>query len=41
MTLPTYFNLGYSSDSHFLYVSYVTPGSLLWSSRSRQGHGAG
>src|SRR5882672_12423450 len=25
MTLPTYFNIGYSSDSHFLYVSYVTP----------------
>jgi len=25
MTLPTYFNLGYSSDSHFLYVAYVTP----------------
>jgi methylamine dehydrogenase heavy chain len=25
MTLPTYFNLGYSSDSHFLYVSYITP----------------
>jgi methylamine dehydrogenase heavy chain len=25
MTLPTYFNLGYSNDSHFLYVSYVTP----------------
>jgi methylamine dehydrogenase heavy chain len=25
MTLPNYFNLGYSSDSHFLYVSYVTP----------------
>ena len=25
MTLPTYFNLGYSADSHFLYVSYVTP----------------
>jgi methylamine dehydrogenase heavy chain len=24
-TLPTYFNLGYSSDAHFLYVSYVTP----------------
>jgi methylamine dehydrogenase heavy chain len=22
---PTYFNLGYSSDSHFLYVAYVTP----------------
>jgi methylamine dehydrogenase heavy chain len=25
ITLPTYFNLAYSSDSHFLYVSYVTP----------------
>jgi methylamine dehydrogenase heavy chain len=25
MTLPTYFNIGYSSDSNFLYVSYVTP----------------
>jgi methylamine dehydrogenase heavy chain len=25
MTLPTYFNVAYSSDSHFLYVSYVTP----------------
>ncbi len=25
MTLPTYFNLGYSGDSHFVYVSYVTP----------------
>jgi methylamine dehydrogenase heavy chain len=25
MTLPTYFNLAYSADSHFLYVSYVTP----------------
>ena len=25
MTLPTYFNLAYSSDSHFVYVSYVTP----------------
>lgn len=25
MTLPTYFNIGYSDDSHFLYVSYVTP----------------
>ncbi|HWW81897.1 MAG TPA: amine dehydrogenase large subunit [Steroidobacteraceae bacterium] len=25
MTLPTYLNIGYSSDSHFLYVSYVTP----------------
>lgn len=25
MTLPTYFNLGYSSDSRFLYVAYVTP----------------
>jgi methylamine dehydrogenase heavy chain len=24
-TLPTYFNLAYSADSHFLYVSYVTP----------------
>ena len=22
---PTYFNLGYSSDSHFLYVAYITP----------------
>jgi methylamine dehydrogenase heavy chain len=26
-TLPTYFNLAYSADSHFLYVSYVTPAS--------------
>jgi methylamine dehydrogenase heavy chain len=25
MTLPTYFNLGYSADSRFVYVSYVTP----------------
>jgi methylamine dehydrogenase heavy chain len=25
MTLPTYFNVGYSNDGHFLYVSYVTP----------------
>ena len=25
MTLPTYFNLGFSADSRFLYVSYVTP----------------
>jgi len=25
MTLPTFFNLAYSADSHFLYVSYVTP----------------
>ena len=25
MTLPTYFNLGFSADSHFLYVAYVTP----------------
>jgi len=25
MTLPTYFNVAYSADSHFLYVSYVTP----------------
>jgi methylamine dehydrogenase heavy chain len=25
ITLPTYFNLAYSADSHFLYVSYVTP----------------
>ncbi len=25
MTLPTYFNLAYSADSHFLYVSYITP----------------
>ncbi|HVW67502.1 MAG TPA: amine dehydrogenase large subunit [Steroidobacteraceae bacterium] len=25
MTLPTYFNLAFSSDSRFLYVSYVTP----------------
>jgi len=23
--LPTYFNLGYSSDSRFIYVAYVTP----------------
>ena len=26
-TLPTYFNVSYSSDSHFLYVAYVTPAS--------------
>jgi len=26
-TLPTYFNLAYSADSHFLYVAYVTPAS--------------
>jgi methylamine dehydrogenase heavy chain len=26
-TLPTYFNLAYSADSRFLYVSYVTPAS--------------
>jgi len=25
MTLPSYFNLGFSADSHFLYVSYITP----------------
>lgn len=25
MTLPTYFNVGYSSDARFVYVSYVTP----------------
>jgi methylamine dehydrogenase heavy chain len=25
MTLPTYFNVSYSADSRFLYVSYVTP----------------
>src|SRR6267143_4732525 len=25
MTLPTHFNIAYSADSHFLYVSYVTP----------------
>jgi len=25
MTLPTYFNVAYSADSRFLYVSYVTP----------------
>ena len=25
MTLPSYFNLGYSSDAHVLYVSYITP----------------
>lgn len=25
MTLPSYFNLGYSADGHFLYVSYITP----------------
>jgi len=25
MTMPSYFNLGYSTDSHFLYVSYITP----------------
>ena len=26
-TLPTYFNIGYSTDSRFLYVAYVTPAS--------------
>lgn len=25
MTLPSYFNLGYSADARFLYVSYITP----------------
>jgi methylamine dehydrogenase heavy chain len=25
MTLPSYFNLGFSADSRFLYVSYITP----------------
>ena len=25
MTSPTYFNLAYSADSHFVYVSYITP----------------
>jgi methylamine dehydrogenase heavy chain len=25
MTLPTYFNVAYSADSRYLYVSYVTP----------------
>jgi methylamine dehydrogenase heavy chain len=25
MTMPTYFNLAYSADSRFLYVSYITP----------------
>src|SRR6202161_4711150 len=25
MTLPTHFNVAYGEDSHFLYVSYVTP----------------
>jgi methylamine dehydrogenase heavy chain len=25
MTLPTYFNVAYSADSRFLYVSYITP----------------
>jgi methylamine dehydrogenase heavy chain len=25
MTLPTYFNVGFSADSHFVYVSYITP----------------
>jgi methylamine dehydrogenase heavy chain len=25
MTQPTYFNLGFSADSRFLYVSYITP----------------
>jgi methylamine dehydrogenase heavy chain len=25
MTLPTYFNVAYSADSNFVYVSYVTP----------------
>jgi methylamine dehydrogenase heavy chain len=25
MTLPTYFNLAYSTDSRFVYVSYITP----------------
>ncbi len=24
-TLPTYFNVGYSQDGHFVYVAYVTP----------------
>src|SRR5690348_11072103 len=24
-TLPSYFNIGYSTDSHFLYVAYITP----------------
>lgn len=27
MTLPSYFNLGYSADGRFLYVSYITPGA--------------
>ena len=25
LTLPTHFNLGYSSDSRFVYVAYITP----------------
>lgn len=25
MTLPSYFNIAYSSDGHFVYVAYVTP----------------
>jgi methylamine dehydrogenase heavy chain len=25
LTLPTLFNLGYSSDSRFVYVAYITP----------------
>ncbi len=25
MTLPTYFNVAYSQDGHFVYVAYVTP----------------
>ena len=25
MTLPTYFNIAYSADAHFVYVSYITP----------------
>jgi methylamine dehydrogenase heavy chain len=25
MTLPSYFNVAYSADAHFLYVAYVTP----------------
>jgi methylamine dehydrogenase heavy chain len=25
MTMPTYFNVAYSADGHFVYVSYITP----------------
>lgn len=27
MTLPSLFNVAYSADSHFVYVSYITPGA--------------